>query len=109
MCSLGHHEQTHAEPSERVKRQRKAGGSFAGPLRERPRRRSRKEIAENRQKVVADLRASLTADAGATPFDAEQFELLPPHEQNLPDRQFVSRCGGLPDPKTLYYSAAREA
>ena len=110
MCSLGHHEDAYATPTARVRRRRAESASVIGPSRPPKHRLSRKELAKRRAAVRADLEACRDMPPAPEYGDMEQLELIPPHEQNLPE-DHMPRSGrvGLPDPSTLYYSAAREA
>lgn len=94
MCSLGHHEEAYAQPSQRVTRRRAETGSSAGPARPpRPRRATGKQLMERRKGKHAELRDQLTKEKNTTPFDAEQLDLIPirPDEQQLPDHIIEAR------------------
>jgi hypothetical protein len=88
MCSLGHHDHTEDVRAPNAKpprvRRRHLDGTASAILASMP----RKMRKANEARVHADLIASVKAERDG-PFVGqfeEQLELVPPHEQHLPDR-----------------------
>lgn len=100
-----------ALPTGGADRRRVAGRSFIGPRQEPKHKPTKAEIAAAREKVIADLEMTRDAERAGIPVEDmypeyEQMELIPPDEQDLPDCRIKEV--GLPDPRTLWYSAASE-
>ena len=91
MCSLGHHDHAEDLPAPNAqpprRRRRHLDGTFQAILKSMP----RAVRNERRANVLADLMttaADATMGAPFAPFEdgeAEQFELLPPGADHLPD------------------------
>jgi hypothetical protein len=81
MCSLGQHEEIAPRPT----------GSFIGPMREPSRKLPRAEQRALRTQRHKELREQLEREeaqaAAAGDFNPEQYELLPPHMQAVPDAE----------------------
>ena len=103
MCSLGKHQEGDDVKPPRARRH--SDGSMTEVVRRTP----RATLAEAKANKTAQLQGEIAA-AQDVPFEpdmeAGQYEPIPPDQQQLPD--YGRGQAGLPDPKSLWYSGARE-
>lgn len=100
MCSIGRHDgpDQAARPT-----RRRNDGTHSRMLRDTP----RTELQKRRAAVIESLRFSQeTSEADALAEQHGQLELIPPDMAQLPRASF--KTVKLPDPESLWYSAARE-